>query len=323
MRIERAAAALAFCTLLALGGPIHAQGYPTRPITIIVNSEAGGPTDFTARTMKDVMQEKLGQTIVIENRTGAVGITGAAAAARAEADGHTILMSGAGPVMIVPIINKTLSYSPERDFETVTLCVEAEAFFVVNPSVARTLSEFVERAKREPGKLSYGSAGIAGPAHLASEYLKQLSQIDLLHVPYRGAPQAVTDVLSGQISMYVSALPPVRSHIETGMLNALAMIGSQRSRQLPDIKTTAEYGYPDLAIPSFFGMLVPKGTPRAVVDKINDAAQAALKDPKVQQQFEKASYLVKALGPDQFRTFLAELSARWSKIVKDADIKVQ
>lgn len=322
MQIGRATTFFVLCTLLALELPAKAQEYPARLMTIIVNSEAGGPTDFTARMMKDVMQEVLGQTIVIENRTGAVGIVGAAAAARAEPDGYTILMSGAGPTMIAPIINNTLPYSPQRDFETVTLCVEAESFFVANPGVARSLPEFVERAKREPGKLSFGSAGIAGPAHLASEYLKQLSGINVLHVPYRGAPQAVTDVLSGQISMYVSALPQVRSHIEARMLNALATIGNQRSKQLPQVKTTAEYGYPDLAIPAFFGLFVPKGTPRAVVQKIDAAAQAALRHPRVQQQFEQASYLVKALGPDEFRTFLTESSTRWGKIIKDADIRI-
>jgi tripartite-type tricarboxylate transporter receptor subunit TctC len=311
----------------ALPLAVHGQGgsaqWPAKPVTIVVNSAPGGPTDIVARAMRDGMRSKLGETVVILNRDGAIGRTGALSVARSAADGYTLLMSGAGPMLISPLTMEKMAYDAIRDFHPVNLSVEVPVIISVHPTVAKTLKELIDRAKAEPGKLSFASTGVGGPAHMVGEYLKLLSGINMFHVPYRSQPQAVVGLIGHEISMYTGTPGAVVPHGKTGALNLLAITGPQRSPLAPDVPTTAEVGFPKLGAPAFFGLFVPAGTPTDIINKIDEAARFALEQPEVGKSLASSGFTILGWGPEKFRAYLNEEMRVWGEVVKSAGIRVK
>jgi tripartite-type tricarboxylate transporter receptor subunit TctC len=299
-----------------------AQTYPTRTITILVNSAPGGPTDIVARAIREPLQMALGQSVVVMNRDGAIGRTGAAVAAKAEPDGYTILLTGAGPMLISPLTMESMPYDVNKDVEPGPLCVEVPVIISTHPSVAKTLGELVEKAKKDPGKLTFASTGAGGPAHMVGESLKLIAGIDMLHVPYRGQPQAVLALMANEISMYTGTPGAVIPHAQAGKLNLLAITGTQRSASLPNVPTTAETGYPQLGAPAYFGTYVPSKTPRAIIDRIDAETRAALNRPDVTKQLESQGFNVRAYDSSKFKDYLKREFEVWGKVVKQAGIRV-
>lgn len=308
---------------LVLTTAVSAQTYPSRQVTILVNSAPGGPTDIVARAIREPLQSAFGQPVIIVNRDGAIGRTGAAAAAKADPDGYTILLTGAGPMLISPLTMESMPYDAINDFEPVTLCVEVGVIIAAHNSVASTLGELVEKAKKSPGKLTFGSTGVGGPAHMVGESLKLLAGIDMLHVPYRGQPQAVLALIANEISMYTGTPGAVIPHAQTGKLNLLVISGTNRSPLAPQVPTTAEAGYPALAAPAFFATYVPARTPRAIIDRIDGETRAALIRPEVVKQLESLGFNVRGYDSAKFKEYLKREFDVWGKVVKQAGIRVK
>lgn len=317
-------AAIGLAALMVLScGPASAQVWPSKQINLVVNSAPGGPTDIVARAIRDHLRNQLGQQVIVLNRDGAIGRTGALSVARAAPDGYTLLMSGAGPMLISPLTMEKMQYDAVHDFEPVNLCVEVPVILSVHKSVARTLAEFVEKAKQAPGKMSFASTGVGGPAHMVGEYLKLLAGIDMLHVPYRSQPQAVVALVGHEVSLYTGTPGAVAPHGQTGALNLLAITGTKRSPLVPDVPTTAEAGYPKLGAPAFFGLFVPAKTPREIIGKIDEASRLALAQPEVIKSLEGVGFIVRAWGPERFRQYISDEMQIWSQVVKSAGIRVK
>lgn len=315
--------AIWFAASMVLSSGAMAQVWPARPINMVVNSAAGGPTDIVARSMREHLRTQLGQQVIVLNRDGAIGRTGALAVARSAPDGYTILMSGAGPMLISPLTIEKMQYDAIQDFEPVNLCVEVPVILSVHKSVARTLAEFVEKAKQAPGKMTFASTGVGGPAHMVGEYLKLLAGIDMLHVPYRSQPQAVIALLAHEVSLYTGTPGAVVPHGQAGALNLLAVTGAARSPLAPKVPTTAEAGYPKLGAPAFFGLFVPARTPKDIIEKFDEAARWALAQPDVIKALEGVGFNLRGWGANRFRQYLSDEMQVWAQVVKSAGIRVK
>src|SRR5262245_1288635 len=256
------------CGLLA-AAPIAAQSYPSRPVKIVIPFAPGGPTEFILRLLADRLTANLGQAFVVENRPGGAGGTvGAKSVAVAEPDGYTLLFSSPGPLVTAPAIYKNLDYDPVKNFAPIAMVIYAPQMLVVHPSLpARSLAELVAYAKSNPGKVTFGSSGYGTQPHMLGEMLKLMAGIDIVHVPYRGAGQSVTDVLCGRGHVSVATPAILLPHVQAGRRRALAVAVEARSPLLPDVPTTAELGYPKILASFWSGLLAPTGTPPAIIEK--------------------------------------------------------
>ena len=294
---------LAVC---GLSSPVsYAQSsYPDRPIRLIVPFAAGGPTDIIGRLMAHGMEKELGQNIIVENKPGGGSNIGSELVARAKPDGYTLLLGTIANATSMSIYNN-LNYNTERDLVAITQFMSSPSVLVVNPSLPiKTLKELIAYAKANPGKLSYASSGAGGSPHLAGEMLKLRSNIDLLHVPYKGASPALNDVMGGNVSMGFMTAAGALPSINAGKLRAIAVAGSQRLPQLPDVPTMAEAGMPDFEVSSWNGLFAPAGTPPAILKKLADAALKVINQPEMQKQFE--SHASQGVGgtPEQFKQYV-------------------
>jgi tripartite-type tricarboxylate transporter receptor subunit TctC len=300
----------------------HAEDFPTRPVRVIVPFAAGGPTDVAARLTAEAMRAPLGQSIVIENRGGAGGATGTDAVVNAAPDGYTLLMGGAGPLTIIPSA-KTLRYTVAKDLVPIAQVWRSPQVFAVNPGLGvKTVADLVAHAKKNPGKVTVGSAGIGTLPHLSIELFKREAGIDLVHVPYRGTGAALPNLIGGQIdAMFgdVSALSPT---VNDGKLTGLAITSSQRSALLPGVPTMAEAGFPTVVAENWYGLLAPAGVPPAVIKRLEAAAQAALADPTFRAGVLKQGALTMESSGAQFAELIASETARWAPIVKAIELKV-
>jgi tripartite-type tricarboxylate transporter receptor subunit TctC len=277
--------ALAAC--LSLGSFAEAA-YPDRPVRIVVPYAAGGAADTVARVVGQRMSQELGQPVVIENRAGADGNIGAELVARSPADGYTVLMGDVGNLTMGPAVRRSVPYDAVRDFAPISQIVSAPNILAVHPSVpAATFKEFIAYAKANPNQLTYASSGTGGSAHLAGELLKSATGIEMVHVPYKGASAAITDVLRGDVkSMF--GLSVVLPHVKEGKLRPLATTGLRRTKFLGDVPTIAESGFPGFEATAWYGLLAPAGTPEPAIAKLHEAASAALKSPEVRDKLEGA-----------------------------------
>lgn len=299
--------------------------YPDRPIRLVIPFPPGGSFDAVGRSWADRMKPLLG-TVVIENQGGGGSSLGAAAVARAQPDGYTILLGGGGALVINPIASSKPPYDPVRDFEPISL-VFAHAFALsVNPSLpVRTLTELVAYARSNPGKTSYASAGAGSVNHLTGELLKSLTALpDIVHIPYRGAGPAITDLISGQVPM---AIPSMNGQVlefhRAGKLRVLAVTSPDRLKGAPDIPTAVEAGIPGMVSQNLVGLFAPRGTPKPIIEQISQATRTALSDPKYQQQLIEFGFepAVDA-GPDSLRRFVEEEIARWRPVIKAIGLKL-
>jgi tripartite-type tricarboxylate transporter receptor subunit TctC len=322
-QIVLAAVVAAGLSMLA-GGPAGAEVYPNRPIKIIIPFAPGGPTEFIIRLVADRLTATLGQAVIIENRPGGAGGTvGAKSVAVAEPDGYTLLFSSPGPLVTAAAIYKTLDYDPIKSFAPIAMVIYAPQMLVVHPAVpAKSLGELIAYAKSNPGKITFGSSGYGTQPHMLGEMLKLTANVDLVHVPYRGAGQSVTDLLAGQVQMIFETTAILLPHVEGGRLRALAVATETRSPMLPGVPTTAESGYPKLLASFWSGLLAPAGTPAAIVEKLNVAVNDILKSKEAQEGLARLNAEAKIGSPQDFAAFIAVEAPRWAAIANATGIKV-
>ena len=323
-RVVLTALALVTGLVVVLVGAAQAQTYPDRPVKLIAPFPAGGLADVLARAVGDGMSKSLGQPVIVENRAGAGGNTGADAVAKSAPDGYTLLMSSAGILTANPFLYAQMPFDAETAFVPVSNVADMSMLVVVNPKVeANSLKEFVALAKAKPGKLNFGSPGIGTTGHLGLAMLMHAAQIQITHVPYRGAAPAVTDLLAGQIDGVVDNPPTVLGHIQSGKLRPLAVAAKQRMAQLPEVPTAAEQGVANYEASSWFGIVAPAGTPAPVVARLQKAVAEAVKVPAMQERFTRSGARLIGDTPEQFGARIKAERKTWGEVIKAAKITPQ
>jgi tripartite-type tricarboxylate transporter receptor subunit TctC len=298
-----------------------AQEFPARPIKLIVPFPAGGPNDIIARIVGQRMSELTKQPVIIDNRGGQSGALGTDVVAKANPDGYTIGIVNCGALAINQSMEK-VAYETLRDLAPVTLVVTVPEMLVVASNVpAKNMSELVALAKAQPGKLNFASTGPGSLPHLAGELLKLTAGIDTVHVPYRGAAPAITDLLGQQVQMTFLDLPAILPHIKSGALKPIALGTKVRAPTAPDVPTTVEVGMPELMIENWYGMIAPAGTPPAIIAALNKITVSALADAGVKEKLAEQGLTTVGDSPEQFRAFIASETAKWAKVIKDAGIQ--
>ena len=308
----------------ALSAPAFAQEYPNRPIRLILAYAAGGAMDLSGRVIAPILQQQMGQPVIVENRTGGAGNIGAEAVAKAAADGYTILFY-ADAYTIAPSLFANLNYDPVKDFIPITQMVSGAHILVGHPSVpANTLPELIAYAKSNPGKLSYGSPGNGTPQHLAAELFKSLAgNLDIQHVPYKGGGQAIGDVVGGTIPLASLGLPPVMGHIKAGKLRPFAVTSKARQPLLPDTPTFAEAGIAGFETVQWWGPAVPAGTPAPIVQRLHQEFTKAMRNPAFVERLAAAGLAVTpSASPQAFSAFIRTEIDRWGPVVKKSGAKV-
>ncbi|MEH3087934.1 MAG: tripartite tricarboxylate transporter substrate binding protein [Xylophilus ampelinus] len=304
----------------AAGAPAFAQAdYPAKPIRLVVPFPPGGGTDLIARTVAQRLTETLKWTIVIDNRPGAGGNLGVDSVAKAPADGYTLVLGQTSNLAINPTLYPKLPYNPLKDLAPVVLLSSSPIVVAVSVnSPYKTFADVVAAAKKKPNTITMGYSGNGTVAHLASEMAQKTAGIELQHVPYKGAAQAMTDLVSGQIDMYMSSVPTLLGQVRNQKLRALAVTSAKRSGELPDTPTLAESGYKDFDAVTWFGILAPAGTPAGIVKTLNAEINKALRDPAVASKLKSDGGDVLGGTPEQFASLLKTDTQRWGKIVKES-----
>jgi len=301
-------------------GVAAAQDFPNKPIKLIVPFPPGGPNDIIARTVGQKMSEILKQPVLIDNRGGQGGVLGTDVVAKAPPDGYTIAIASAGALAISPSMEK-VAYDTLKDLAPVTLVATVPEMLVVAPSVpANNMAELVALAKSQPGKLNFASSGPGSLPHLAGELFKLTAKIDIVHVPYRGAAPAVTDLLAGQVQMVFLDLPVLLPQVKAGKLKPIALGALKRVPSAPDVPTTTEAGMPSLQTENWYGMVAPGKTPPQIVAIIHKAAVEAMKDPAVIEKLSSQGATLVGDSPEHFRAFIDSEIKKWAKVIKDAGV---
>jgi tripartite-type tricarboxylate transporter receptor subunit TctC len=327
IRLNRVCSPLLVLMLVAAIGwmqPREARGqaFPEHPIKLISPWPPGGSNDTFCRLIASRLGKSLGQTVVVENRPGATGTLGVAQVARAPADGHTIVMGSSPTHATAAAIYPGLSYDPVRDFAPVTMVGTVSNVLVVHPSVpAKTVQELIALARQNPGQLTFSSSGNGSSQHLSGEMFKVMAGVDMLHVPYKGAAPAVSDILAGHVKLGFHNMPDVVPHLKSGGLRAIAVTASRRTAALPDVPTIAESGVPGYAAEVWFGVFAPAGTPRPVVDKLHAEISQTLSDPEIKAKLDALGNEVSGKGPDEFAAYVKTEVSRWADIVTKAGVK--
>ncbi|MBC7437985.1 MAG: tripartite tricarboxylate transporter substrate binding protein [Bdellovibrionales bacterium] len=307
---------------LSAAGAALAQAYPTRPVKIIVPFAAGGPADVYARFIAQRLQEALGQNFVVDDRPGAGSVIGTDAAAKSAPDGYTLLlMSNAHTVNETLIANKPFNLM--RDFVAIAPINYSDLVLVANPAVpATSLKDLIARAKAQPGKLNYASSGPGTPYHMAGELFKSMAGVYLVHIPYRGSSGARTDVIGGQVDLMFDAVTTMSEQVKAGKVKAIATTGRQRSDVLPNVPTLSEAGVPGYEATIWLGLMAPTGTPKAIVDKLNEAVSKIASQADVKAAWAKQGAVPMVMTPEAFDKYARGDIAKWAKVIQTANIKV-
>ena len=320
MKIQTTTLAV-LATLAAL--PATAQNYPTRAVRLVVPSSPGGGTDITGRIIAQKLSEQLGQQVVVDNRAGAGTIIGNEIVAKAPPDGYTLLM-GLSTLAINPSMYAKLPYDAIKDLAPVSLAVLSPNILTVHPSVpAKTVKEFIALAKAKPGTITFGSAGQATSPHLSGELLKVLAKIDIVHVPFKGSGQSVISSLAGEIAANFPSVPTAIPYIKAGKLRGLGVTTAKRSQALPDVPSIAEAGVPGYEATQWFGVLAPAGTPRPIIDRLNQEIVKLLKLPDVRDRLIADGTDPVGNTPEEFAAYIRSETEKWTKVIKAAGIKPQ
>ena len=318
--IAATAAALAFTAV----APQAAAAYPDKPVRLIIPFAPGGSTDILGRLLAEALHPILGQPVIVENKPGAGGNIGGDFVARSAPDGYTLLLAAAGPTVINPSLYANMPFNPAKDLTAIT-CIEKEHnLMVVTKSLpAKTLQEFLQYARANPGKLSFGSPGNGSPAQLAGELLKQQAGLQAEHVPYKGTGPAVTDLVAGHIDFMIDNMPALLPQVKAGTIRALAVPSDQRASAAPDIPTFDEAGQEGFVVMAWKGLMSPAGTPPAVVDRLHAAVVKALQDPQLRTRFQELGAEPLGSSPTEFAKQIADETVWWGKLVQSTGTKIQ
>jgi tripartite-type tricarboxylate transporter receptor subunit TctC len=322
MEFRRLAALSAALAFLGLAGAAQAQDYPSRTVKIVVAFPAGGPTDFVARVLADKLKGALGQSVIIENKPGANAAIGAESVAKSDPDGYTLFFTTAGAVVINPHMRANLPYDPVKDFAPITLVVNTMEVLVVRTDTPmKSATDLVALAKSRPDGIAMASTGVGSPPHLALELFKGSTGANVLHVPYRGAAPAVTDVVGGQVHAMFADLPVLMPQIKGGTLRPIGVGSKRRASVLPDVPTLDEQGIKDVYADNWYALFAPAKTPAPVIAKLNAAVNAVLKDPETAKKLIEAGADPAAGTPEELSAFLKSELERWGKVVREKNIK--
>jgi tripartite-type tricarboxylate transporter receptor subunit TctC len=313
----------ALCLLAMLAPAALAQPYPSKPLRLIVPFPPGGPTDIVGRLVAQEIEKGLGQAVVVENRPGAGGTVGSTAAARAPADGYTLLYGSTSTLAIAPSLYRNLAYDPRSAFAPISLVSRGPIVIAVNAEVpARSLKEFIALARRSPGKLSYGSAGNGTPPHLAGELFKTVAGVDLLHVPYKGGAPSINDLAAGVVQAIFEGQVALIPHLKSGKVRALAITGDARNAALPDVPTAAEAGLPQYDAHFWSGLVAPAGTPGEALSRLNAVLVKALAAPGLRETLTRYGLEPAGNSPQQFAAYIDAEIKRWAAVVEASGAKI-
>lgn len=311
-------------TIVAAFDAAAQAAYPAKPVRIVVGFPPGQATDIVARIVADKLSARLGQSFFVDNKPGAAGIIGTEIAMKAPADGYTLQMSSSGPLAVNPGLYAKLPYDPVRDFQPISLSATVPLFLVVHPSVnATNVKELVALAKSQPGKLNYASGGSGVTNHLVMEMFKFAAGLDMAHVPYKGGPPAVTDLIAGQVSLMFETGPGILPHVRSGKLRALAVGSVKRSAATPDLPTVAEQGFPGFDGVAWIGLVAPTGVPRPIVEKLATETSAIIALPDVRERMLALGAEPGSGTPDDFAAYMKSEIAKWGKVIKQSGAKVE
>lgn len=307
---------------LLTGNALAADNFPTQPIRLVVPFSPGGSTDIVARYISKELGDELGESVVIENRPGATGQIGSVAVARAKPDGHTLIMATTSTHSISPYLHETLPFDPLNDFVPISNVALLPFVLVTKPDLpVKSVKELIELVKSDPGAYSYASSGNGSSLHLAGALFTDMAGVNVMHVPYKGAAPAVSDVMGGQVSMMFDTIPSSLPNAQAGKLNILAVSSLERSELLPDVPTVAETGLPGYEVVGWAGILAPKGTPQPVIDKINAAVNKVLQTPEMRQRFITQGAQPNGTTQTEFAALMKAEDTKWRQVIKDAGIK--
>jgi len=316
-------ASLVCALTLAACGFAAAQDWPTRPVTLVVPFAAGGTTDLVARPLAQALGERLGQTVVVDNRAGAGGTIGAGMAAKAPHDGYTLFLATIAHT-IAPGLYKSLSYDFEKDFDPITVVGEVPNVLIVNPALpVRTTAELIAYSKANPGKVNFGSAGAGSVEHLSGELFRSMAGLDIVHVPYKGGAPMMTDLIAGHIQMAIETSGSALQHIKAGAVRALAVSTKERSPFFPDLPTLDASGLKGYDVTTWYGLLAPHGTPAAIRDRLYRDTAEILKSKEMLARLADLGAVPGGEPPEKFAAFIKTETAKWTKITKDAGITAE
>lgn len=300
------------------------QTYPSKPVRMVMPFPAGGPTDILGRLLAERLRETLAQNVVVDNRPGGAGMIGAVVAAKSPPDGYTLFLGGITTLAIAPFVQKDMPYDPLRDFQTVTQTTISPLLLMVHPSLpVRTVKEFLALARARPGDINYASSGPGGSGHLAGELFQSVTKTRLVHVPYRGAPPALNDLVAGQVQVMFGTMLASVPHVRSGKIRAVAVTGPKRSMAVPEVPTFAEAGLPAYDASSWNGILVPAGTPRAIVDRLHADLAKILRAPNVFDRIAADGPVAVGGTPEEFTAYIKAEQAKWAKVVREAGIRIE
>ena len=309
--------------LTSLGATASAQTFPAHPLKLIVPFPAGGPSDIVARVVGQAMSAELNQSVVIDNRPGAGGLTGIDMVARSAPDGYTMGLGSAGALAISPSLQK-MPYVVARDLRPLTLVVKAPELMAIPSSFpAKTLAEFLQIARGKPGSLNYGSTGPGSVPNLAAELLKYAAKVDIVQIPYSGATPAVNDLLPGRTQMMFADIPVLLPHVKGGALRALAVGSATRVPTLPDVPTLSEQGLPNVEAENWYGLVLPGKTPDAIVARLNEVVLKALRSPDVRDVLLKQGAIPAGGTPEEFAAFIAAQTKKWAEVIRVSGTKLE
>jgi len=317
-------AATCAALLVLSAGTVAAEEFPVRPVRLIIGFPPGGATDLVARVIAPKLGEALKQQVVIDNRAGANGTIGAELAANATPDGYNLHLGTLGALVISPTITK-VPYDPIKDFSTISMAVQLQNMFLVHPTVAaKTIPDLIKLAKAKPGALNYASSGLGSPGHLAGELFKTMAKVDMVHIPYKGGGPALTDLLGGQVPIFVAVISTGVPPVKAGRAVALAVTGAKRSPALPDVPTVAETtGLKGYEASNWYGMVAPADTPKPVIHRLHKDLTAVLNSPEVRDTLLSRGIETVVSTPEEFTAYIKSETTKWNKVIRAANLKAK